>query len=68
MIKIQTNSNQRLVDEIREKIKLNSGHCACCIVPTEDNKCMCREFREQIERKEPGECHCGLYNIVITED
>jgi hypothetical protein len=29
---------------------------------------MCKDFREQIERNEPGECHCGLYEIVITEE
>lgn len=68
MIKITTNPNKKLVEEIRAKIKENQGHCACAITFTKENKCMCKEFRDQIEREEPGECGCGLYNLIITDD
>ena len=63
-MKILTNQDKKAVKEIREKIKENNGHCACAITFNLDNKCMCKEFREQIERKETGECHCGLYIII----
>lgn len=68
MVKITTNPNKELVEEIRAKIRENEGHCACAITFTSDNKCMCKEFREQIEREDSGECHCGLYQLTVTAD
>lgn len=67
MIRVVTNSDKNLVKEIREKIKENNGHCACAIIFDEDNKCMCKEFREQIANGVVGECHCGLYKVVIQD-
>lgn len=64
MIKVITNSNEDFVKEVREKIKNNNGHCACAISFNENNKCMCKEFREQIEQGITGECHCGLFVAV----
>lgn len=64
-MKIEINSDKDLVKEIRNKIKENDGHCACAIVFDEDNKCMCKEFRKQIEDGISGECHCGLYIAII---
>ena len=62
MIRVVTNSDKNLVKEIREKIKENNGHCACAITFDEDNKCMCKEFKEQIADPEfEGYCHCMLY-------
>jgi len=63
-MKVVTNPDKELVAEIRAKIKENNGHCACVISFNDDNKCICKEFREQIDRGEPGECHCGLYRII----
>ena len=65
-MKVITNPDKKLVAEIRAKIKENNGHCACVVSFNNDNKCMCKEFREQMERKEPGYCHCELY--CITND
>lgn len=67
MIRVVTNSDKNLVKEIREKIKENNGHCACAITFDEDNKCMCKEFREQVANGVVGECHCGLYKVVIQD-
>lgn len=61
MIKVITNPDKELVKEIRAKIKENNGHCACAISFDDSNICICEEFREQVGRGEPGECHCGLY-------
>lgn len=63
-MRIEINSDKDLVKEIRSKIKENNGHCACAIIFDEDNKCMCKEFREQIANGVVGECHCGLYVVV----
>lgn len=65
MIKVTTNPDKDLVKEIREKIKANNGHCACAITFNEDNKCICKEFRQQIEEGIAGECHCQLYRITV---
>lgn len=66
MIKVKTNSDEEFVEEIRAKIKENNGHCACAITFNVDNKCMCKEFKEQIKSGIEGECHCGLY-IAVNE-
>lgn len=68
MIKITTNPNKDLVKEIREKIKENNGHCACAISFDESNRCMCEEFRQQIEKGKSGECHCGLYILTVNNE
>jgi ferredoxin-thioredoxin reductase catalytic subunit len=56
-MKVKVCDDKELVAEIRKQLKENDGYCPCRIEHTEENKCMCKEFREQ----ESGECHCGLY-------
>ena len=56
-MKIKFSSNKDIVEMIKKRLKENGGYCPCRIAKTEENKCMCKEFREQPE----GECHCGLY-------
>lgn len=63
-MKIITNPDENFVKEIREKIQQNQGYCACAISLSSDNKCMCKEFREQVERGEQGYCDCGLYAVI----
>lgn len=65
-MKIITNPDIEFVKEVRAKVKANNGHCACAITFDQDNKCMCKEFREQIANGVTGECHCGLY-IAVDE-
>lgn len=64
MIKIRTNPDKEFVKEFREKLKNNQGYCPCRITKSADTKCMCKEFREQVDRGETGECHCGLYFVT----
>lgn len=64
MIKIRTNPDKEFVKEFREKLKNNQGYCPCRITKNDDTKCMCKEFREQVDRGETGECHCGLYFVT----
>lgn len=64
MTKITTNPDKEFVKEIREKLKNNQGYCPCRITKNDDTKCMCKEFREQVDRGETGECHCGLYFVT----
>ncbi len=59
---IKLSSDKELVQNIRNRLKLNDGYCPCKLLKTPDTKCMCKEFREQ----EEGLCHCGLY--IKTKD
>ncbi|HIS24843.1 MAG TPA: hypothetical protein IAD01_05515 [Candidatus Faeciplasma gallinarum] len=54
---ITINPDKQVSEYILSKIKENGGYCPCKLEKNEDNKCMCKEFREQKE----GVCHCGLY-------
>lgn len=50
-------SVKKLVDE-------NDGYCPCMIGQTNDTKCMCKMFREEIFI---GKCLCGRYEKVVVE-
>lgn len=61
-MKIRFNEDAGTVARIREGLKKKDGYCPCRLQRTEDNICMCREFREQIADPEfEGYCHCRLY-------
>jgi len=59
---IRLNEDKELVAQIQAGLKAKGGYCPCKLQRTEDNKCMCREFRDQIaDREFEGYCHCMLY-------
>ena len=61
-MKIKENPDKEVVKMVREGLKAKDGYCPCRLGKDEDNKCICKEFREQI--KDPnfeGFCHCMLY-------
>ena len=61
-MKVRFNENQEIVDTVKAGLVRTGGYCPCRLERTEENKCMCREFRDQI--KDPnfeGYCHCLLY-------
>ncbi len=61
-MKITLNPDAELVRVIREGLKQSGGYCPCRMERTEENKCMCQEFRDQIDDPEfEGYCHCMLY-------
>lgn len=60
--KVRLNEDAELVAKIKEGLKNKGGYCPCRLERTEDNKCICREFREQIVDPDfEGYCHCMLY-------
>lgn len=66
---IKLNDNDEIVKIVKEGLKKTGGYCPCRRERTEDNKCMCKEFRAQI--KDPnfeGFCHCMLYYKSNSED
>ena len=59
---ITLNPNEEVVKTIREGLKAKGGYCPCRLEKTEDTKCMCKEFHDQIADPDfEGYCHCMLY-------
>ena len=61
-MKITLNPDKEIVKMIKEGLKKNNGYCPCRLEKTEENKCMCKEFKAQVEDPDfEGYCHCMLY-------
>ncbi len=61
-MKVSLNRNEEIVKTIKEGLKRTGGYCPCKLQRTEDNICMCKEFKEQIADPDfEGYCHCMLY-------
>ena len=67
MIKVKQTDDEELLAEILKQLKENDNYCPCSLYKNEDTKCMCKNFKEQIQRKEQGECTCGR-DIIIEEN
>lgn len=65
-MRIILNPDKEHVEKMRAALKKNEGFCPCLFEKSEDTKCRCKEFREQVENKIPGACHCGLW--IAVED
>ncbi len=47
---------------IREGLQAKDGYCPCRLERIPENKCICKEFREQMADPDfEGYCHCMLY-------
>lgn len=61
-MKIRLNDDPEVVRAVRDGLSKKGGYCPCRLERTEETKCMCREFHEQIDDPEfEGYCHCMLY-------
>ena len=59
---VRLNEDEEMVAMIRRGLKERGGYCPCRLEETEDNRCVCREFRDQIADPDfEGYCHCMLY-------
>ena len=59
---IRLNEDQEMVQTIRDGLKRTGGYCPCRLERTEENKCICAEFRAQMaDPTFTGYCHCMLY-------
>ena len=48
---IRLNEDKEIVKTIKEGLKKTGGYCPCRFEKNEDNKCMCKEFKEQIIKR-----------------
>lgn len=61
-MKVTLNENKEIVERIKAGLEKKGGYCPCRLEKTPENKCMCKEFRDQIADPDfEGYCHCYLY-------
>lgn len=61
-MKVIENPDKNIADLIKQGLERTGGYCPCRRERTEDTKCICKEFREQIaDQNYEGFCHCMLY-------
>ncbi len=61
-MKVVFNPNKEIVDIVKKGLEKTGGYCPCRLEKNEDTKCMCKEFKDQIQDPEfEGFCHCMLY-------
>ena len=59
---VKLNPDENIVKTIREGLVRTGGYCPCKLQHTEENICMCDEFKAQIADPDfEGYCHCMLY-------
>ena len=50
------------LEEVKEGLRKRGGYCPCITKKSKDTKCMCKQFREQIQDPDfEGYCGCLLY-------
>ncbi len=61
-MRVVLNKDTEIVNTVKEGLKRTGGYCPCRLERTEENKCICKEFKSQIDDPEfEGYCHCMLY-------
>lgn len=59
---VRLNEDKAIVAKVKEGLKQTGGYCPCRVLRTEENKCICQEFKEQMADPDfEGYCYCGLY-------
>lgn len=61
MMTIRQNPDIEHATKVRERLRENNYYCPCKLDKDDSTKCLCKEFRDQLDRKESGMCRCGLY-------
>ena len=57
-MKVTVNENKEVVERIKAGLEKKGGYCPCRLERTPENKCMCKEFRDQIaDPDDEGYCH-----------
>ena len=61
-MKIRFNEDKSVVEAVKKGLERTGGYCPCKLERSEDTRCMCKEFKEQIADKDfEGYFHCFLY-------
>ena len=62
MKKITLNPDAEVVKTVKEGLKRTGGYCPCRLERTEENKCMCKEFRSMIRVLKDFATACYITN------
>ena len=61
-MKITLNPDKSIVNTVRDGLRRTGGYCPCRREKKEEYRCICDEFKAQIEDPAfEGYCHCMLY-------
>ena len=61
-MKVTLNEDAAFVAKMRTALQKKEGYCPCRLEKIDDNFCICKEFRDQINDPDyEGYCHCKLY-------
>ena len=61
-MKVRLNEDAEVVRMVKEGLKRTGGYCPCRREKKEEYRCICDEFKAQIEDPAfEGYCHCMLY-------
>ena len=61
-MRIRYNEDKEIVKMVKDGLEKSGCYCPCRRERTDENKCICKEFKEQIKDPEfEGYCHCMLY-------
>ena len=66
--KIILNDDLELVAEVNRQLQETRGYCPCALEWNEDTKCVCKSFKQSLDKCEEVECNCGKYKIVKIND
>ena len=68
-MKVVLNPNKTVVATVQDGLKRTGGYCPCRLEQSEDTKCRCLEFREQMtDPSFEGFCHCFLFYKSLADD
>lgn len=62
ILKMKLNEDEAVVKQVREALKTNGGYCPCQIGKSEDTKCICKHFKQEV--KVGDFCICELYQKI----
>lgn len=65
-MRVELNPDREFVKQVQAEIKHNNGYCPYLEEKSKDTRCMCKEFRDQVDRCEGGACYAGLYIASVT--
>ena len=66
-MEVAQNTDRELVKQVKNRLAANDGYCPCSLIKDESTKCICDDFKSQMQRGELGSCHCGLYVLLDDE-
>lgn len=74
-MRLYLNPEERETKKLQFELERNKGFCPGVERETvellenaKEYKCICKEFHEQIERKEAGMCRCGLWGVSFDDE